>query len=79
MESKSDGGATPRKIANSSKRGERGTGTTISVDLKENPELLAKIREAAKGGPASPPTDPSKWLRWRVLALHADGKLFPAE
>jgi hypothetical protein len=55
----------------------RGEGTSISIDFSEEPELLADIRRAAKGGKNSPPTDASKWLRWRILTLHAEGKLFP--
>lgn len=46
-------------------RGERGTGSTITIDLTEHPELLAKIREAAK----EDDREPSKWLRRRIVML----------
>lgn len=46
-------------------RGERGTGTTITIDLSEQPLLLADIKAAAK----SDDRDPSKWLRRRIIQL----------
>lgn len=73
------GAAAAHKTTVLPKRGERGSGKTITVDLTDHPDLLAKIRDAAKGGKSSPPSVTSKWLLWRVLALHAEGKLFPVE
>ena len=49
------------------KRGERGSGSTITIDLSDQPELLAKIREAAKADDR----EPSKWLR-RAIVNNAD-------
>ena len=46
-------------------RGERGSGTTITIDLVDQPELLAKIREAAKADDR----EPSKWIRRRIVQL----------
>lgn len=47
------------------KRGERGTGTTITIDLTDQPELLADIKKAAKADDR----EPSKWLRRRIVLL----------
>jgi hypothetical protein len=49
------------------KRGERGTGTTITIDLTELPELLAKIKAAAQADDR----EPSKWVRRRLVQLGA--------
>ena len=46
-------------------RGERGSGTTITIDLTDQPELLTKIRDAAKADDR----EPSKWLRRRMIQL----------
>lgn len=46
-------------------RGERGTGSTITIDLTENPELLAKIKAAAKADDR----EPSKWVRRQIILL----------
>lgn len=46
-------------------RGERGTGSNITIDLSEYPDLLADIRAAAK----EDDRDPSKWLRRRIVQL----------
>jgi hypothetical protein len=43
-------------------RGERGSGTTITIDLTEYPSLLVAIRNAAKADDR----EPSKYLR-RIL------------
>ena len=50
------------------KRGERGTGTTITIDLTDYPELLADIKNAAK----TDDREPSKWVRRRLLLLGRD-------
>jgi hypothetical protein len=49
------------------KRGERGTGTTITIDLTDYPELLAEIKEAAQADDR----EPSKWVRRRLVQLGA--------
>ena len=54
------------------KRGERGTGSTITIDLTEYPELLDKIRKAAK----SDDREPSKWLRRMIVNFDNGGMLF---
>jgi hypothetical protein len=46
-------------------RGERGTGTTITIDLTEYRDLLGKIKEAAKADDR----ESSKWLRRRLVQL----------
>ena len=46
-------------------RGERGTGTTLTIDLTDYPDLLTKIREAAKADDR----EPSKWIRRRLVQL----------
>ena len=46
-------------------RGERGTGTTLTIDLTDYPDLLTKIREAAKADDR----EPSKWIRRRLVPL----------
>jgi hypothetical protein len=51
---------------NTRQRGERGTGSTITIDLSEYPELLSEIRDAAK----SDDREPSKWLR-RAIVINA--------
>jgi hypothetical protein len=57
------------------KRGERGTGTTITIDLHEHASLLTKIREAAKADDR----EPSKFLRRIIVKLDEEGKLFKQE
>ena len=47
------------------KRGERGTGTTITIDLSDQPDLLTRIRTAAKDDDR----EPSKWLKRRIVLL----------
>jgi hypothetical protein len=64
-------GTTEAPVKNGS-RGERGTGTTLSIDFKEHPALLEKIRKAAK----DEDREPSKYLRRRILQLDTEGKLF---
>ena len=54
------------------KKAAKGSGTTISIDLKDHPELLASIRNAAKADDR----EVSKWLRRRIVKLHEAGKLF---
>jgi hypothetical protein len=56
-------------------RGERGTGSTITIDLTDNPELLAKIREAAK----KDDREPSKYLRRVIIQLDSKGVLIPTQ
>lgn len=51
----------------------RGEGHTITIDLKEHPELLSDIKAAAKADDR----EPSKLLRKIVVALHAKGQLIP--
>ena len=53
-------------------RKEKGTGTAVSVDLKEFPELLDAIRLAAKDDDR----EVSNWLRRRLVKLGDDGVLF---
>jgi hypothetical protein len=48
-------------------RGERGSGTTITIDLSDQPDLLTRIRVAAKADDR----EPSKWLR-RAIVNNAD-------
>ena len=47
------------------RRGERGTGSTITIDLSEYPDLLEKIRDAAKADDR----EPSKWVRRQIMLL----------
>jgi len=54
------------------KKAAKGSGTTITIDLKDYPDLLAKIRNVAKADDR----EPSKWLRRRVVKLGQDGSLF---
>jgi hypothetical protein len=44
-------------------RGERGTGSTITIDLSEEPTLLNDIRDAAR----KDDREPSKWLRRQII------------
>ena len=53
------------------KKAAKGSGTTISIELKDHPELLASIRNAAKADDR----EVSKFLRRRLVQLHGDGKL----
>jgi hypothetical protein len=57
------------------KRGERGTGTTITIDLTDYPDLLTQIKAAAKADDR----DPSKFLRRCIVLLHSQGMLIPKE
>lgn len=50
----------------------RGEGTTITIDLSENADLLSSITEAADADDRSR----SVWLRRRLIKLADDGKLF---
>lgn len=54
------------------KRAPKGEGTTISIELKEYPELLAAIRTAASDDDRSS----SVWLRRRILQLFESNSLF---
>lgn len=45
----------------------KGTGTTITIDLKDNLDVLVRMRDAAKADDR----DVSKWLR-RQVVKHAD-------
>ena len=47
------------------KRGERGSGTSLTIDFTDYPDLLKQIRDAAKADDR----EPSKWLRRRVVQL----------
>lgn len=47
------------------KRGQKGTGTTITIDLHDQPQLLSKIREAAKADDR----DVTKWVKRRLVLL----------
>ena len=55
-------------------RGERGSGTTITIDLSGQPELLQQIRDKAKADDR----EPSKYLRRQILKFShlilGDGK-----
>jgi len=56
-------------------RGERGTGTTITIDLSDQPDLLRKIREAAKDDDR----EVSKFLRRVIVQLDSKGMLIPVQ
>ncbi len=56
---------TPKKAA-------KGSGTSITLDLKDYPDLLASLRATAKADDR----EVSKWLRRRIVKLHEAGKLF---
>jgi hypothetical protein len=56
-------------------RGERGSGTTITIDLSDQSELLAEIRKAAKADDR----EPSNFLRRCIVLLHSQGMLIPKE
>jgi len=58
-------GKTPKKAA-------KGSGTSITLDMKDHADLLGRIREAAKADDR----EVSKWLRRRIVKLHEAGKLF---
>ena len=60
-----DTSQTTTNIKPTRSRGERGSGTTITIDLTEYPELLEEIRKAAKADDR----EPSKWLRRRLVTL----------
>ena len=53
-------------------RGPKGSGTSLTIDLKEYPELLADIRAKAKADDR----EPSKYLRRIIVELNKQGKLF---
>ena len=55
-------------------RAEKGTGTTISTDLKDQPALLEKIRAAAHADDR----EVSNYLRKRLVELDRMGALIPA-
>ncbi len=59
---------TPKKAA-------KGSGTSITLDMKDYPELLSRIRSAAKADDR----EPSKWLRRQIVKLDGAGKLFEAQ
>ena len=61
-------GRTPKKAA-------KGSGTSITLDLKDYPDILTVIREAAKADDR----EVSKWLRRRIVRLHDAGSLFEAK
>ena len=52
-------------------RAAKGTGTTITIDLKEFPAVLEHIRKES----AKDDREPSKWLRRRIVNFHAEGSL----
>ena len=56
---------TPKKAA-------KGSGTSITLDLKDYPDLLESLRATAKADDR----EVSKWLRRRIVKLHEAGKLF---
>jgi hypothetical protein len=56
-------------------RATKGTGTTVQADLKDHPQLLEAIRISAKADDR----EVSNWLKRRLVKLHEDGKLIPAE
>ena len=56
---------TPKKAA-------KGSGTSITLDLKDYPDLLTRIRQAAKADDR----EPSKWLRRQIVKLDQAMKLF---
>ena len=56
---------TPKKAA-------KGSGTSITLDLKDYPDLLTRIRAVAKADDR----EPSKWLRRQIVKLDESGKLF---
>ena len=60
-----DSSSSPTPTTIRPKRGERGTGTTITIDLTDQPELLSDIKSAAK----TDDREPSKWLRRRLIQL----------
>jgi hypothetical protein len=55
------------------KRGPLGTGTSVSVDLKDHPTVLNKIRAAAKADDRNV----SNWLRRRLVYLDEHEHLVP--
>ena len=56
-------------------RAAKGTGTTVSADLKDHPELLEMIRAAAKADDRNV----NSWLRRRLVELDNAGKLIPED
>ena len=54
------------------KKAAKGSGTSITLDLKDYPDLLTRIRQAAKADDR----EPSKWLRRQIVKLDGAGKLF---
>ena len=61
----SDSAAAP------SKRTPKGEGTALTIDFKEYPDLLKRIRDAAKADDR----EPAKWLRRRIVILYQSGLL----
>ena len=64
--STSDSAAAP------SKRTPKGEGTALTIDFKEYPDLLKRIRDAAKDDDR----EPAKWLRRRIVILDQSNQLF---
>ena len=56
---------TPKKAA-------KGSGTSITLDMKDHADLLTRIRQAAKADDR----EPSKWLRRQIVKLDQAMKLF---
>ena len=54
------------------KKAAKGSGTSITLDMKDYPDLLTRIRNAAKADDR----EPSKWLRRQIVKLDGAGKLF---
>jgi hypothetical protein len=52
-------------------RSQRGSGTSLTIDFKEHPDLLKAIRAQAKADDR----EPSKYLRRRLVQLDAEGQL----
>lgn len=73
MKTAENSSQTTTSITIKPQRVERGTGSTITIDLSEYPGLLAKIRTAAKDDDR----EPSKYLRRRLVQFDAQGILIP--
>ena len=57
------------------KKAAKGSGTSITLDMKDYADMLGRIREAAKADDR----EVSKWLRRRIVKLDEAGKLFEAQ
>ena len=66
---KTDAGAG---TAPAPKKAERGTGSTVTLDFHDYPDLLAKMRVHAKADDR----ELSKWLRRRILTMNDTNSLF---